>query len=87
MVSTGLEQDKPQTGVIMELKKVGIYHHVLQADKDQLRESVDKILTDPTYKETAEKYKEIYKNYNPVEKLHEIIQRRTREFDEYTLKA
>ncbi|KAF2100909.1 UDP-Glycosyltransferase/glycogen phosphorylase [Rhizodiscina lignyota] len=85
MVSTGLEQDKPQTGVIMEVRKVGIYHNVLQADKDQIRESVDKILNNPNYKETAEKFKEIYKNYSPAERLHEIIQQRTREFEEYTL--
>lgn len=84
VVTTGLEQDKPQPGIILEMKHVGVWQLVLQADKDELREHIDKVLNDASYNETALKFRDTDKSYSPNEKLHNTIQKRMAEFDRLT---
>ena len=84
MLSIGMMEDKPTTGLLIEEKKVGIYHATEQLSAEQAKESIDKILGDPKYKENALKFKDIYKNYDPVDKLDELIQKETKKFDEMT---
>jgi hypothetical protein len=43
--------------------------------QETLREAVDKIFMDKTYKETAIQLSERYGDYEPIQKIHEIIKK------------
>ncbi|KAF2103208.1 UDP-Glycosyltransferase/glycogen phosphorylase [Rhizodiscina lignyota] len=84
MVLIGALEDKVETGTIARYTGVGIFHHSLSVEPDAVAASVDEILSNPSYKQNAEKMKESYKEYDPVELLDKIIQERVRWYDELT---
>lgn len=84
MLSIGIAEDKPSTGLIIEETGVGIYHYVESIAVEQAKASIQKILTDVTYKKNAKRFREIYTHYDPVEKLDHIIRRETKKFDEFS---
>lgn len=85
MLTMGVDTDRPTTGMIVDEKEVGIYLYVQALTPEQARENIDQLLTDPKYTANAQKMKESYKNYNPVEKLDEIIRREVKKFDDISM--
>lgn len=80
MVVSGITEDKPQIGTLVQFTGVGLYRPGL--DAEAVSEMVDKILADASYRQNAERIKEKYKDYDPIDRLDEIIQDRTRQFEE-----
>lgn len=74
----GVLEDKPQVGTLSQHKGVGIYHPALKLEPQMVKESVDTIFKDPQYRKRALEMKRSYEDYNPVERLDELIQERTK---------
>lgn len=66
----------------MNDKEVGIYLEIQELTVELAKESIDTLLTDPKYAKNAKAMQEIYKSYDPVDKLDEIIRREVKKFDD-----
>lgn len=85
MVISGTVLDKTKIGAIAKYTGVAEFVHKDFLDPEDIRTGVDNILKDPSYKNNMMKMAEVYKGYDPIERLDGIIQERIKWFDAMTL--
>lgn len=73
LLLSGQGQDKPHTGPLAEWSGVGVYIEKNAVSPKEIEETVDKILSTPSYKEKATEMAESYKNYEPIQKIDALI--------------
>ena len=80
MVLSGKYEDKAEIGAMGIWAGVAEYHKKNVVDPDDVRDSVNKILSDDRFKQKAMEIAEIYKGYDPVERMDAILQERIASF-------
>ncbi|KAF2099105.1 UDP-Glycosyltransferase/glycogen phosphorylase [Rhizodiscina lignyota] len=82
VLSHGELEDKPQIGALIQHTGVGVFYQHANLDAQTVSDSVDKLLGNSSYLHTARKIQDIYKDYDPIDKLDQLIQERMKAFEE-----
>lgn len=84
MVLSGIYEDKAEIGAIGEWAGVAEFHRKINMDAEEVRESVNKILNDDSFKRKARELADVYRAYDPVKRLDAILEERIKWFDAKT---